>query len=139
MGAHELRRGGGGTAATIPPDFIVNLTDEQLFSSLAIQIDGPRAGDRRITLDWRFTDTGDEYGLTLQNGVLTHRRGTPAGPIDATVSIQRSALNEVVAGTAKLEELISSGRLAIEGDQAKLAELLGLLDPPDPNFAIVTP
>ena len=55
------------------------------------------------------------------------------------MSIERSALNEVVAGTAKLEELVASGRLAIEGDQAKLGELLGLLDPPDPDFAIVTP
>ena len=96
MGAHELRHGPGGTAATIPSDFIVNLSNEQLFDALAIQIDGPRAGDRRITLHWRFTDTGEEYALTLQHGVL------------------------------------------VEGEQAELGELLGLLDPPDPSFAIVT-
>jgi alkyl sulfatase BDS1-like metallo-beta-lactamase superfamily hydrolase len=47
--------------------------------------------------------------------------------------------NEVVAGSATPEELMASGRLAVEGDQAKLGELLGLLDPPDPGFAIVTP
>jgi alkyl sulfatase BDS1-like metallo-beta-lactamase superfamily hydrolase len=35
---------------------------EDLFDALAIQIDGPRAGDRRITLHWRFTDTGEQYG-----------------------------------------------------------------------------
>src|SRR3954451_23868986 len=28
-------------------------------------------------LDWRFTDTGDAYALTLEHGVLTHRRATP--------------------------------------------------------------
>jgi len=49
------------------------------------------------------------------------------------------ALDEVVAGAAKIEELPASGPLAVEGDQSKLGELLGLLDPPDPNFAIVTP
>ena len=59
MGARELRHGGGGTAAAFPPDFIAGLTDEQLFDALAIQIDGPRAGDRRIALHWRFTDTGE--------------------------------------------------------------------------------
>jgi alkyl sulfatase BDS1-like metallo-beta-lactamase superfamily hydrolase len=139
VGAHELRHGGGGTAAAIPPDFIVNLSNEQLFDALAIQIDGPRAGDRRITLHWRFTDTAEEYGLTLQHGVLRHRRGTPSGHIDATVNVQRSALNDVVAGSATVDELTSAGRLVVEGDQAKLGELLGLLDPPDPNFAIVTP
>jgi alkyl sulfatase BDS1-like metallo-beta-lactamase superfamily hydrolase len=139
MGAHELRSGPGGTAASLPPDFITSLTNEQIFDAIAIQIDGPRAGDRRITIHWHFTDTGEDYALTLQHGVLSHRRGIPAGPIDATVSTQRSALNEVIAGTAKIEELSSSSRLDIEGDQAKLGELLGLLDPPDPNFAIVTP
>jgi alkyl sulfatase BDS1-like metallo-beta-lactamase superfamily hydrolase len=53
--------------------------------------------------------------------------------------VPRSALNEVVAGSATLEELVASRRLAVEGDQSKLSELLDLLDPPDPSFAIVTP
>ena len=61
MGAHELRHGPGGTATGVPRDFIANLTDEQLFDALAIQIDRPRAGDRHITLHWRFTDTGNEH------------------------------------------------------------------------------
>jgi alkyl sulfatase BDS1-like metallo-beta-lactamase superfamily hydrolase len=67
---------------------------------------------------------------------LTHRPGPPGDVADATVNMQRSALNEVVAGSATIEALVSSGRLAVEGDQAKLGELLG---PPDPGFAIVTP
>ena len=77
-GAHELRHGGSGTATSVPPDFVAGLTDEQLFDAIAIQVDGPRAGDRTITLHWRFTDTGEEYSLTLQHGVLTHRPGAPA-------------------------------------------------------------
>jgi alkyl sulfatase BDS1-like metallo-beta-lactamase superfamily hydrolase len=139
MGAHELRHGSSGTATSVPPDFIASLSNEQLFDALAIQVDGPRAGDRRITLHWRFTDTGEEYSVTLQHGVLTHRRGTPRGEIDATVGVERSALNEVLGGAVSLEQLIASGRLGVEGDQSKLGELLGLLDPPDPGFAIVTP
>jgi alkyl sulfatase BDS1-like metallo-beta-lactamase superfamily hydrolase len=116
-----------------------SLSNEQFFDALAIQIEGPRAGDRRITLHWRLTDTAEEYGLALQNRVLTHRRGAPGGQVDATVSVQRGALNEVIAGSATITDRISSGRLKAEGDQAKLGELLGLLDPSDPNFAIVTP
>ena len=72
MGAHELREGVGGTAAaTAPPDIVRNLSAEQLFDALAIRIDGPRAGDRRIALHWRFTDTGEDHRLTLEHGVLT--------------------------------------------------------------------
>jgi alkyl sulfatase BDS1-like metallo-beta-lactamase superfamily hydrolase len=139
MGAHELRHGGSGTAATLPTDFIVNLSDSQLFDALAIQIDGPRAGDRTIALHWRMTDTGAEYSVTLSRGVLTHRRGAPRGAVDATIGVERAAIDEVLTGSATLEELMTSGRIAVEGDGAKLGELLGLLDPPDPGFAIVTP
>jgi alkyl sulfatase BDS1-like metallo-beta-lactamase superfamily hydrolase len=140
MGAQELRGGVGGTAVSLPPDIIENLTDEQLFDALAIQIDGPRAADTRISLLWRFTDSGDDYRLTLQNGVLTHRRGAALnGQVDTKVSLERAALNEVVTGAATVEDLLASGRLVVDGDQAKLGALLGLLDPPDPNFAIVTP
>ena len=98
MGAHELRNGHRRNGASVPPDFVVNLTDQQLFDMLAIQIDGPRAGERSITIHWRFTDSGDEYDLTLRNGVLTHRADTPKGHADAAVSIDREAINEVLAG-----------------------------------------
>jgi alkyl sulfatase BDS1-like metallo-beta-lactamase superfamily hydrolase len=139
MGAHELRHGPAGTAASLPPDFIVNLTTEQLFDAIAIQIDGPRAGDRRITIHWRFTDTDEEHAMTLKHGVLTHRSGTPPGLVDATVITERSALNEVIAGSTSIDTIAATGRLTVDGDQAKLGELLGLLDPPDPGFTIVTP
>jgi alkyl sulfatase BDS1-like metallo-beta-lactamase superfamily hydrolase len=128
-----------GTAAAIPPDFIVNLSTEQLFDVLAIQIDGPRAGDRDIALHWRLPDTADDFGLTLQDGVLTHRRGAPDGHVDATVTVERSALNDAIAGAATIDELMGARWLAVEGDRGKLDELLGLLHPPDPTFAIVTP
>jgi alkyl sulfatase BDS1-like metallo-beta-lactamase superfamily hydrolase len=139
MGAHELRHGPGGTAAVIAADFIVNLSTAQLFDALAIQLDGPRAGDRRIALHCRLTDTEEEYGLTLEHGVLRHRRGAPDGDVDATLSVARSALDDLITGAVTVDALLGSGRLVVEGDAAKLGELLGLLDPPDPGFAIVTP
>jgi alkyl sulfatase BDS1-like metallo-beta-lactamase superfamily hydrolase len=139
MGAKELRDGPSGTATTLPLDLLKNLSSEQLFDAMAIQIDGPRAAETRISLNWRFTDTGQAHLLSLRNGVLTHRRISAPGEADASVEIARDALDEVIAGTATPESLLAAGRLAIEGDGAKLGELLGLLDPPDPGFAIVTP
>lgn len=90
-------------------------------------------------MHWRFTDTDDEYGLTLANGVLTHRRGAPAAAVDAIVGVERVAINEVVTGAATLEAVAGAGRLTIDGDQTKLGGLLSLLERPDPKFAIVTP
>ena len=58
---------------------------------------------------------------------------------DAGLVIEREALNQLLLGAAEIGELAESGRLRVEGDGVKLAELLGLLDEPDPGFAIVTP
>ena len=138
-GAHELREGVAGTFTRIPVDFISGLSAEQLFDALAIRIDGPRAGGQRLTLHWYFIDTGQEYNLTLRHGVLTHRPGPPRSQADAVIRMERSALNEMVIGRSTLEDIGAAQRLSIEGDQGKLGDLLGLLDPPDPRFAIVTP
>ncbi len=139
MGAHELRNGAAGIATHIPTDFIANTPTDLLLDAIAIQIDGPRAADSSLSMIWILPDVNETHHLTLANGVLTHRPGRGALAAEATLTVERSALNEILLGTADLQELVSSGRLEIEGDQGTLGRLLGLLDPPDPNFAIVTP
>ena len=59
MGAHELRN--GVAAAARPPgspELLAALTVSQLFDAVAIRVDGPRAWDEELTIDWRFTDLG---------------------------------------------------------------------------------
>ena len=92
-----------------------------------------------MTIAWQFADTGREYALSLANGVLRHRPGAAAGASDAAVRISRTGLDRLIAGAAQPQDLIASGELVLDGDAALFAELLGLLDPPDPSFAVVTP
>lgn len=138
-GARELREDVRESGATPPPAMVGQLTSEQLFDVLAIRIDGPRAGELRLCFNWVFTDLGERHLLQLSNGVLIHTADREDPDADATVLVERSALNELFAGTTPMPELLQAGRLRVEGDGAKLGELLGLLDAPDPAFAIVTP
>jgi alkyl sulfatase BDS1-like metallo-beta-lactamase superfamily hydrolase len=139
MGAHELRSGTSGTATRIPADFVANTPMSQLLDAIAIQIDGPRAADAALSMVWILPDVSEIHHLTLANGVLTHRRRREAPSADATLTVERAALNDLLLGVGSLEDLIAAGRLKIDGDQTALGRLLGLLDPPDPSFAIVTP
>ncbi|MFN8114427.1 MAG: alkyl sulfatase dimerization domain-containing protein [Solirubrobacterales bacterium] len=139
MGALELREGPSGTATTIPPDLLAALSNEQLFDALAIRIDGPRAAETAFSLEWHFTDSGEVHEMTLSNGVLSHRAAAARGEPAATVVVDRRALDEVLGGTTPIEDVFADGRLRVEGDPMKLGELLGLLEPPDPAFPIVTP
>jgi len=140
MGAKELRDGVGGTpTAAAPPDFVANLSVEQLLDAMAIRLDGPRAWGRELRIDWVVTDPDEARAVTVRNGVLRHRPGRHEPAAEAALFIDRKALDAMVLKTADVATLAESGRLRVEGDGAKLGELLGLLDDPDPGFAIVTP
>ncbi len=140
MGARELREGVAGTATTsAPADIVASLTTDQLFDSMAIRLDGPRAFDMTLTLNWVFPDLDARYVLTLENAVLTHIADKQADDPDATITVDRALLNRILTGGADLQHELQSGGLRIDGDAAKLGQLLALFDAPDPNFAIVTP
>jgi linear primary-alkylsulfatase len=140
MGAKELREGIAGTPTSpAPPDIVANLSVEQLLDAMAIRLDGPRAWDRRLRIDWIVTDPDEDHALTLRNGVLSHRPGRHDPEAEAALVLERQALNELLLKTADVAALAESGRLRVEGKAERLGELLGLLDEPDPGFAIVTP
>jgi alkyl sulfatase BDS1-like metallo-beta-lactamase superfamily hydrolase len=140
MGARELREGIGGTpTAAAPPDVVANLSVAQLLDAMAIRLDGPRAWDADLRIDWVIADPDEEHALSVRNGVLHHRPGRHSPPADAALLVDRKALDQLLLKTADVAELAESGRLRFEGDGVKIGELLSLLDEPDPGFAIVTP
>ena len=140
MGAQELRQGVSGTpTAAAPPDFLARLSVEQLLDAMAIRVDGPRAWEMELRIDWIVSDPDEAHSIIVRNGVLSHRPGRHDPEPDAALVVERGALDELLLKTVELPELIASGRLRVEGDPEKLGALLGLLDEPDPRFAIVTP
>ncbi|WP_395298421.1 alkyl/aryl-sulfatase [Kitasatospora hibisci] len=128
------------------PEMSMALTVDQLIDSLAIRIDGPRARDTRITLDWKLTDQRRAWRLTLSNGALTYRtraldpdpdpdpgvEADPGQPADLSLTLTKPQLLGVLAGHGL-------DGVTVEGDPAALDRLTALLDDPDPRFAIVTP
>ncbi|MFJ3835334.1 alkyl/aryl-sulfatase [Streptomyces sp. NPDC054904] len=138
MGAQELRGTVAHTALeTSNPEMAMALTVDMLIDSLAIRVDGPRAWDEKLTMTWNVTDEDRTWHLQLSNGALTYRSagtGTdgqvPAA--DLTLTLTKPQLLGVLAG-AGLDGL------HVQGDPQVFATLAGLLDTPDPDFAIVTP
>ncbi|WP_406466077.1 MBL fold metallo-hydrolase [Streptomyces sp. NBC_00111] len=140
MGAQELR----GTIAhtsleTTNPEMAMALTVDMLIDSLAIRIDGPRAWDEKLTMTWNVTDEGRTWHLLLSNGALTYRsadaapeaQGAPRAA-DLTLTLTKPQLLGVLAGNGL-------DGVGVQGDPQVFATLTGLLDTPDPDFAIVTP
>ncbi|MFE0463056.1 alkyl/aryl-sulfatase [Kitasatospora sp. NPDC058965] len=141
MGAAELRGGVIGTPTRDAPDILAALTAEQVFQSMAVRLNGPRAAARRLVLRWEFTDTGEVWTLLLSNGALTPMAGdAPRGEQPhATLALARTTLDAVLGRATTFLDEIAAGRVRLTGDAEALVDFGGYLDQPDPDFAIVTP
>jgi alkyl sulfatase BDS1-like metallo-beta-lactamase superfamily hydrolase len=132
-GAQELRQGMSPRAVTDSSAGMLSaLTVEQVFDSLAIRVNGPRAWSQEFIIDWEFTDLKLGYRMTLSNGALIHWESGEPGGADLTLTLTKDALLGMLAGQG-MDGVTASG------DQGVLSRLLALLDEPDPAFAIVTP
>ena len=138
--ASELRHGVQvlPTPSTASADNVRAMSLTLFFDYIAVRLNGDRAGDRRITIVCDLPDLGETWTLLLRHGALSHRRG-PVADADATVTINRSELNDVILGAAPLAEQLADGRATLDGDAQALHDLVGLLDAFEFWFNIVTP
>lgn len=135
-GATELQGQSFGSPTSVESiDLLGKLTPAQIFDSLAIRVNGPKAWHQHLSIEVLFEDRDETYLLVLRNGVLIHRkRAARDKPADLRIAAQ-SALRLIAffAGDT------SSAGITMTGDTGVLAKLIEVLDTPDPSFNIVLP
>lgn len=134
-GASELREGNFGTpTAANSLDLLRELSPVQIFDSIAIRVNGPKAWNEALSLDVVFSDLDEVHRVTLRNGVLIHReRAAQDPPADAILAAEKLRLLMLLAGDE------SSPGIELSGDKTAFARLFAVLDAPDPGFNIVLP
>jgi len=140
-GALELRHGIPDVAmgSSASPDMVRNLPLELSLDYLGVRLDHPEAAGRDIRLNFVMPDVGERFTLAVENGVLNYTVGEQAADAQATVTIERALLDAIALGEATAESAAAEGRLAVEGEGAKVSEFVALLDDFDLWFGIVTP
>jgi alkyl sulfatase BDS1-like metallo-beta-lactamase superfamily hydrolase len=140
-GAQELRHGTPDVpfSGTASPDSVRAMTLSLLFNYLGIRLNGPQAAGERLTLNLVFTDTGETAVLELRNGSLNHSLGRTDPGADATVTLDRAALDAVIVGETDLLAEAKAGTITVEPDAAPLTRFLALLDTFGLWFNIVEP
>jgi alkyl sulfatase BDS1-like metallo-beta-lactamase superfamily hydrolase len=141
FGAQELRQGMPQAAprSAMPRETLAALRTGQLWDVLGVRLNGPKAEGRHIVLNWRFTDTGETFALNLENSALTYAEGGQAEQADATFTLARSTLDEVIAKPASFPAAVAAGSIEVSGDPTRLAELMSLMDEFPRMFEIVEP
>ncbi|HUO05604.1 MAG TPA: alkyl sulfatase dimerization domain-containing protein [Candidatus Binataceae bacterium] len=141
QGAFELRNGvpnlpGGSGSA---PDLIRSLPLDMYFDYMGVRLNGEKAAGKKIVLNWRFTDTKQNYVLNLENSALTCVGDWQADDADATLTLTRATLDEISLNKTTFPSALQSGQIAVSGNGAKLLELLEMLDTFPIRFPLVEP
>jgi alkyl sulfatase BDS1-like metallo-beta-lactamase superfamily hydrolase len=141
FGAQELRQGMPPAPSRSPMqrETLAALRTEQLWDVLGVRLNGPKAEGKHIVLNWSFSDTGETFVLNLENSALTYSEGIQSENADASFTLSRSTLDEVIAKQTSFPEAVGAGKIKVGGNPMRLAELMGLMDEFPRMFEIVEP
>lgn len=140
-GAQELRNGVAElpTPNTASPDTVRAMSLDLFFDYLGVRLNREKAGEAQTTLNFDFGGSDGKYLIQLENGVLNNTAGEQADKADATITLSRATLDNIVLGQVKLDKAIADGDVKVNGDSKKLEQLVSYLDTFDFWFDIVTP
>ena len=141
QGANELR-----TSKTKPPlamnstDIMAVVPTEGIFDMMAVRFNAPKAVAAGLNLSFNtiHEDVNEYFYTEVSNGnMVTVQREKPVESAGSTLYIKKSDLTELLIGRLTADELFSSGRARIEGNQNLLQEIVPVLDDFDPAFEIL--
>jgi alkyl sulfatase BDS1-like metallo-beta-lactamase superfamily hydrolase len=141
LGALELRQGLPALAARGPvsPDIVRGMDLELFFDYLAVRLHAERAEGKVIVVNWIVPDVDRRYVLNLENCALTYLADRQAERADATVTLDRAALNRLVLRQLTFADAVQTGRARVEGNAATVTELFDLFDDFTLMFEVVEP
>jgi alkyl sulfatase BDS1-like metallo-beta-lactamase superfamily hydrolase len=140
-GAKELREGVKkvATVNTASPDIVRNLGLETYLDYLAVRLNGPKAAGKIMTFNVDMPDRKQKFVIYVENGVMNYTLGKQVDNPDATITLNRSVLDDINLGQTTMDQAVKDGKATVEGDSAKFKEFLSLLDTFEFWFNIVTP
>jgi alkyl sulfatase BDS1-like metallo-beta-lactamase superfamily hydrolase len=140
-GAQELRDGQKASQANqrLGSDLLQALDTGMFFDLLGVRLNGPKADGKHIVLNWRFSDTGEDFRVNLENSTLTWLPQRQAQEADATLTLTRATLNEILLKRTSFPKAVLLQDIKVSGNPLKLFEFLRLMDDFTPDFPLIEP
>jgi alkyl sulfatase BDS1-like metallo-beta-lactamase superfamily hydrolase len=138
-GAYELRHGipSGKSANTTGPDMIRAMSTELWLDFLGIRMDSKKAEEMQFVINLVTPDNNEKYVVEMSNATLTNIKGFQAKNPDLTVTINRSDLEQVMAGKVTFDDQIKTGKAKLVGDRKPYEQLKSILVQFTPDFEIL--
>jgi alkyl sulfatase BDS1-like metallo-beta-lactamase superfamily hydrolase len=140
-GAMELRQGVHRVpfGSSQSPDTIKAMPLEMFLDYQGVRLNGDRAAGKTISFNLVMTNTNENYVVGVENSALHYSKGKTSDSADASVTMTRTILNDVMMGNTTMEKEVIAGRVKIAGNTQKPGEFVSWLDNFDFWFNIVTP
>ncbi|MBS1880596.1 MAG: MBL fold metallo-hydrolase, partial [Actinobacteria bacterium] len=140
-GAQELRQGVPGfpMPTTASPDSVRAMSLDLFFNYMGVRLNGEKAAGNDLSLNFVFTDTGEQVVVRISNGAMSHSLGRTDPDADSTITMTRKALDRFILGETTLDKEAEAGEIEVEPDTGPLDRLLSLLDSFEGWFNIIEP
>jgi alkyl sulfatase BDS1-like metallo-beta-lactamase superfamily hydrolase len=140
-GAMELRDGVRKLPAPNPqsPDTIRAMPLDMFLDYLGIRLNPERSAGKTVNFNLTLTDTKEVRLLGVENSALHYTADKTSSAADASVTMKRSDLNDIMLGKTNMQKLIMGGNVKIDGNSQSLGEFVSWLDNFEFWFNIVTP
>ncbi len=122
MGAQELRKGKPQIPSwfgTASPETIKAMSADMIFDYLGIRINAKAVDGKLINMNFVFTDTKEQYAVTLENSVLVYTPNKQQKNADVTVTMPKEAIYKIVSNTETFDSLVKSGQIKLSGNNTK--------------------
>jgi len=142
-GAYELRHGSPeeGINPAIMKDVLIYTPIDKFFDSMAVNLNGPDAEGKNLSIKINFTDLEQSYLLLLENSVLRykHLQLNNDDIADATLNLTHPLFIDIIVGDAGLNDTLFGDKLSIEGSKIDLINFFSLIEKSEGVFNIVIP
>jgi alkyl sulfatase BDS1-like metallo-beta-lactamase superfamily hydrolase len=139
-GALELRQGppDKGITSAMLIDMLQHAPIERFLEAMAAGLNGPKAGDTRMTINLVFSDLNESYVLRIENAVLHWRKAPAQKDANATLTLTKAFFLQMVTGSAGAKDLLLSDQTKIDGSTIDLGRFFSMIDKAPGTFPIVT-
>ncbi len=140
-GAQELRVGvkKPEIVRTASPDLIASVPTSMFLDFMGVRFNPEGADDLEVKINLDFTDTGEQFVLSLDNSVLNNIPNKQDPEANATLTLSRALFNQVALKQTSFPKEILKGNVKLSGNPLALLRVFGRLEDFDPWFNIVTP
>jgi alkyl sulfatase BDS1-like metallo-beta-lactamase superfamily hydrolase len=118
---------------------VSNVPTSMFLDFMAVRFNPEGADDLEVKINLDFTDTGEQFVLSLDNSVLNNIPNKQDKNPDATLTLTRAMFNQVALGATSFPKEIVKGNVKVGGNPLVLMKVFGRLDEFPTDFNIVTP